>query len=645
MITAAGHPDVAPLNTEGGLDPELVRRLSRTLLQPGVISGAIVRRILGWVRFFEGGLPLLEDLSSARGGGARSPGEELPVVYAEPRPAIVVVVGQPSITTASGGGESEKLVIVKAARDPASGRDGANGLDGTTARDGDPGINGRDGRGERAGIDGARGGDGREGRVGPSGKAGGLGVGGGSGQFNPIDGTPLARPDSEASAARSSDVDLPAIAVRPSLDSLQRSSGVGEPLSPLAPPRIADERPPSTPTSASTYNTTKVIEYITAGEQGRYPASILPSSDPQRPSEHVVSAHVAAPTSTPPQSADLTPLRPAVLPESPEKGSNSDVGDARRIRVKQDVERQGRSIEARQGFIVERGQGSTSPGRGGASSPAAETPSITRAVMPSVSGRPARSEIVARPPLSARSAEPTIVTESRPWHDLEPLTEARGPTTPQRRSQEAPPASSGPAGASYQPSPSAAADRPLPVVAGEPVPSSDVQSRSASSRARAEGREEGERSTRLPVAREMTTGDRRAGEPRLPSVAPERAAGGVSPARAERASMPNLGAFYHEELHARAPTQALGNLPGRSPSAPALLPAYLHGAAQARPTQGAKVITAPSQEPLRASPPPLHAESAPPAAAPVDIDALVSKVQRRLLRSVAAERERKGGLR
>lgn len=70
------------------IDPVLLARLLRPLSAPGLFSQALVRRIVGWVEYFSGRLPLLESISRRQGrsGGLRS--EEVPIVYGrwvEPR--------------------------------------------------------------------------------------------------------------------------------------------------------------------------------------------------------------------------------------------------------------------------------------------------------------------------------------------------------------------------------------------------------------------------------------------------------------------------------------------------------------------------------------------------------------------------------
>jgi len=114
--------------------------------------------------------------------------------------------------------------------------------------------------------------------------------------------------------------------------------------------------------------------------------------------------------------------------------------------------------------------------------------------------------------------------------------------------------------------------------------------------------------------------------------------------RATRDALPHVPANLHGGPEQGAPLPS-AQLPGRYPSATpvsaaplsstaarGLVPVAQHGG----PPPGA-VVARPVAVP--AAPP---AESARPS---IDIDALVDKVQRKLMRNLAAERERKGGLR
>jgi hypothetical protein len=110
MSTEPTH--LARSSLEEGLDPALVRRLTTPLVQPGVISASIARRIIGWVDYFSGRLPLLSELSKKQGKAAAGGREELPVVYAQPATSITVAFG-----SGSAGGEAddepEALIVVK----------------------------------------------------------------------------------------------------------------------------------------------------------------------------------------------------------------------------------------------------------------------------------------------------------------------------------------------------------------------------------------------------------------------------------------------------------------------------------------------------------------------------------------------------
>ena len=59
-----------------------VREMLSVAQRPGVISFAIARRIVAWVDFFSGRLPLLGDLSKRRGQGGTLRVNELPLVHA-----------------------------------------------------------------------------------------------------------------------------------------------------------------------------------------------------------------------------------------------------------------------------------------------------------------------------------------------------------------------------------------------------------------------------------------------------------------------------------------------------------------------------------------------------------------------------------
>jgi hypothetical protein len=86
---STGPQNTAPSSFHEALDPELVARLGRRLVQPGIISPVIARRIMGVVDYFARRLPLMEDMLRKRSGGGALKHDDLPVVYAElpPEPA------------------------------------------------------------------------------------------------------------------------------------------------------------------------------------------------------------------------------------------------------------------------------------------------------------------------------------------------------------------------------------------------------------------------------------------------------------------------------------------------------------------------------------------------------------------------------
>ena len=86
---STGPQDTAASSFHEALDPELVARLGRRLVQPGIISPVIARRIMGVVDYFARRLPLMEDMLRKRSGGGALKHDDLPVVYAElpPEPA------------------------------------------------------------------------------------------------------------------------------------------------------------------------------------------------------------------------------------------------------------------------------------------------------------------------------------------------------------------------------------------------------------------------------------------------------------------------------------------------------------------------------------------------------------------------------
>jgi hypothetical protein len=90
------------------LDPALMARLLRPLVAPGLISRTLARRILGWVEYFSGRLPLLEELARRKGlqGGLRT--QEVPIVHA--RWASPASPGEPGATVVRTV-ERERLVV------------------------------------------------------------------------------------------------------------------------------------------------------------------------------------------------------------------------------------------------------------------------------------------------------------------------------------------------------------------------------------------------------------------------------------------------------------------------------------------------------------------------------------------------------
>jgi hypothetical protein len=78
------------------LDPVLVARLRRPLDAAGIIPLSLVNRIVGWVRYFSGRLPLLDETARRHGRAGSLRAGDVPIVHARlvtpPQPVESVVV-------------------------------------------------------------------------------------------------------------------------------------------------------------------------------------------------------------------------------------------------------------------------------------------------------------------------------------------------------------------------------------------------------------------------------------------------------------------------------------------------------------------------------------------------------------------------
>src|SRR5262245_61866681 len=74
-------PPPAPAWLEA-IDPALVARLRRPLDAAGIIPLSMTHRIVRWVQYFSGQLPLLDTLSRRRGGAGGRRTDDVPIVHA-----------------------------------------------------------------------------------------------------------------------------------------------------------------------------------------------------------------------------------------------------------------------------------------------------------------------------------------------------------------------------------------------------------------------------------------------------------------------------------------------------------------------------------------------------------------------------------
>ncbi|APR88482.1 ATP-dependent RNA helicase [Minicystis rosea] len=79
------HTGVGETWTEA-IDADLAARLARRGRDPGVLDMELVRRIIGWIEYLEGRLPLLAEMSRRFRNGARAV-PEIPIVHARWMPA------------------------------------------------------------------------------------------------------------------------------------------------------------------------------------------------------------------------------------------------------------------------------------------------------------------------------------------------------------------------------------------------------------------------------------------------------------------------------------------------------------------------------------------------------------------------------
>lgn len=103
--------ETAPSSLDEALDPELVARLIRPLVKPGVISPVIARRIMGVVNYFASRLPLMEEMLRKRSGGGALKHNDLPVVHAELSPEAVKPPAAEAVATSAA---PEERIVVRA---------------------------------------------------------------------------------------------------------------------------------------------------------------------------------------------------------------------------------------------------------------------------------------------------------------------------------------------------------------------------------------------------------------------------------------------------------------------------------------------------------------------------------------------------
>lgn len=94
---------------EEALDPELVARLRRPLAKPGIIAPVIARRITDMVDYFSNRVPLMEEILQRRNVRGALRHDDMPVVHAE-RPREPAAPEPPAVV-ASGEAPKERVIV------------------------------------------------------------------------------------------------------------------------------------------------------------------------------------------------------------------------------------------------------------------------------------------------------------------------------------------------------------------------------------------------------------------------------------------------------------------------------------------------------------------------------------------------------